>query len=207
MATASLVLGIDEAGRGPALGEMVLAAVALTSVAARRLRRAGVADSKAFGSGEAAHRARTELAAVIRAEATYAELEICDVETIDAYVGRGALNVLERERALRLIHGAPPCGRIFADGKRLFGELRASLPHLRAVDRAEGRYVAVAAASILAKVRRDDLFAAIAARYEPEFGPIRGGGYPNARTRAFARAHLDRHGCLPREARTTWPWG
>ena len=201
-----LVLGIDEAGRGPALGAMVLAAVALEPAASRRLSRAGVADSKTFGSGPDAHATRTHLAMLIRAHAAFASVEVCEVETIDDYVRRGALNVLERERAAVLVRAAPACKRIVADGKRLFGALREAFPHLEAADRAEQRHVAVAAASILAKVHRDDLFAEIAARYEPDFGPIHGGGYVNARTRAFTNAYRARFGTLPPEARTSWPW-
>jgi ribonuclease HII len=201
-----LVLGIDEAGRGPALGEMVLAAVALAPSASRRLTRAGVADSKSFGSGAQAHAVRCRLATLIQAHAAYFSLEVCDVATIDAYVTRGALNVLERERAEALVRAAPACKRIVADGKRLFGALRATFPHLEATDHAESKHVSVAAASILAKVRRDDLFARIAARYEPLFGPIAGGGYVNARTRAFTDAYRARFGTLPPEARTSWPW-
>ncbi|HEX7598918.1 MAG TPA: hypothetical protein VF518_11930, partial [Polyangia bacterium] len=48
--TGDLVLGVDEAGRGPALGPMVLAAVALDGKGATLLARHGVRDSKAFGS-------------------------------------------------------------------------------------------------------------------------------------------------------------
>src|SRR5450432_3733463 len=73
-------------------------------------------------------------------------------------------------------------------------------------DPGESKHVAVAAASILAKVHRDELFARIVARYEPHFGPIRGGGYVNARTRAFTDAYRARFGTLPPEARTSWPW-
>jgi len=202
----NLVLGIDEAGRGPALGAMVLAAVALAPQASRRLSRAGVADSKSFGAGADAHEARVEMAHRIREAAAFIAIEVCDVETIDAYVARGALNVLERERAALLIGAAPACKRIVADGKRLFGALRDTYPHLHAVDGGESAHVAVAAASILAKVHRDELFARIAARYEPEFGPIRGGGYVNEATRTFVRAHFSRYRRLPDEIRTSWPW-
>ena len=202
----NLVLGIDEAGRGPALGAMVLAAVALTPAASRRLSRAGVADSKSFGAGPEAHQARLALAGAIESVATFIAIEICDVETIDAYVARGGLNILERERAERMIHRAPTCKRIIADGRRLFSELRATFPHLEAIDRAEEHHVAVAAASICAKVRRDELFACIAARYEHEFGPVGGQGYTNAATRTFTRAYVRKHGVLPPEARQSWPW-
>src|SRR5687768_7936280 len=47
-----LTLGIDEAGRGPAIGPMVMAAVVLDTPAARRLTRAGLADSKSYGAGD-----------------------------------------------------------------------------------------------------------------------------------------------------------
>jgi ribonuclease HII len=201
-----LVLGIDEAGRGPALGPMVLAAVALEPTASRRLSRAGVADSKSFGSGEAAHLQRCEMARLIEAHAAFFSLEVCEVEVIDAYVHRGELNVLERERATCLVRAAPPCKRIVADGKRLFGALRATFAHLEASDRGEEVHVAVAAASILAKVQRDRLFTAIAARYQDEFGPIAGGGYVNAGTRRFTSAYHKRFGTLPPEARRSWPW-
>ena len=201
-----LVLGIDEAGRGPALGAMVLAAVAVDSRAARRLKRAGVADSKSFGAGPEAHEKRLALYEVILQHAAWIAIDVCDVEVVDAYVARGALNVLERERAAAFIRAAPVCHRIIADGRRLFGPLGAEFPNLEAHDRAESRHVAVAAASICAKVRRDELFACIAARYAEDFGPVLGGGYVNAATRAFARAYVRRHGVLPPEARHSWPW-
>jgi ribonuclease HII len=165
-----------------------------------------VADSKSYGSGRDAHAIRCRFAALIQANAAFFSLEVCDVETIDSYVNRGALNVLERERAEALVRAAPPCKRIVADGKRMFGALRVAFPHLEATDRAETKHVAVAAASILAKVHRDELFSQIVARYEPHFGPIRGGGYVNARTRAFTDAYRARFGSLPPEARTSWPW-
>jgi ribonuclease HII len=206
MTPSKLVLGIDEAGRGPALGAMVLAAVALEPAASRRLSRAGVADSKSFGSGPDAIQARRALCALIESAATFIGIEICDVETVDAYVTRGALNVLERERAARLIDGAPPCKRIIADGRGLFSALRERFPHLEAADKAESLHVAVAAASICAKVRRDELFACIAARYQHEFGPVGGHGYVNAATRAFTSAYLRKFGKLPPEARHSWPW-
>ncbi|HVU51619.1 MAG TPA: hypothetical protein VHL80_13080 [Polyangia bacterium] len=204
--TTRLVLGIDEAGRGPALGAMVLAAVALDPEAARRLKRAGVADSKSFGAGAEAHEKRLALYEIVRSHAAWIAIDVCDVEVVDAYVARGGLNELERERAAAFIRSAPPCRRIIADGRRLFAPLAAEFPNLEARDRAESHHVAVAAASICAKVRRDELFACIAARYAADFGPVEGGGYVNAATRAFARAYIRRHGTLPPEARHSWPW-
>jgi len=83
----NLVLGIDEAGRGPALGAMVLAAVALAPQASRRLSRAGVADSKSFGAGPDAHEARVEMMHRIRESAAFIAIEVCDVESLPVGVG------------------------------------------------------------------------------------------------------------------------
>ncbi len=201
-----LVLGIDEAGRGPGLGPMVLAAVALDQAATRTLARAGIKDSKAFGSGPIARQERATLAALVRRHAVFCAVEVCDVAEIDAYVDRGALNELERERARRLIQQAPACRRIIADGRTMFSALAAEFPGFRACDRAEAAHLAVAAASLCAKDLRDDLFAAVALRYKDEFGELGGGGYMNPATHAFVAEYVRRHGCLPPEARKSWPW-
>jgi ribonuclease HII len=204
--TRQIILGIDEAGRGPGIGPMVLAAVALDEASAVLLARAGVRDSKIFGSGTAGRQARARLAALIREHAPFCSVEICEVSDVDAYVARSALNQLERERASRLILRAPACSRIIADGRALFSPLTAEFAHLEALDRAESVHTSVAAASICAKALRDELFEAIAHRYRPEFGELRGGGYVNPATLAFVAEYVGRHGQLPPEARKSWPW-
>ena len=201
-----LVLGIDEAGRGPGIGPMVLAAVALDDVSETFLTRSGVRDSKVFGSSAAGRRARARLSALIHQHACWASVEVCEVADVDAYVARSALNQLERERATLLIRRAPPCSRIIADGHALFSPLTAEFAHLEAMDRAESAHTAVAAASICAKALRDELFEAIASRYSAEFGALGGGGYVNAATVAFVSEYVRRHGRLPPEARKSWPW-
>src|SRR6185295_19112911 len=66
-----VTLGVDEAGRGPAVGPMVMAAVALDSKAAAALTRAGLTDSKSYGAGEDAHDLRCKLDALIRTRAQF----------------------------------------------------------------------------------------------------------------------------------------
>lgn len=199
-------LGIDEAGRGPVLGPLVLAGVVLRPHRASALRRAGVCDSKRLGSGDDAHARRRELLARILDSAEAVVVRVVDVDEVDRRVLDHELNALEREQAAAIIDASPSVDRIVADGQRLFAPLAARFPHLVARDHAEEHHVAVAAASIVAKVRRDELFRCIARRYEPEFGPIRGGGYENAATHAFLRAYVARHGRLPPEARRSWNW-
>lgn len=200
-----ITLGIDEAGRGPSVGPMMMAAVALDSRSAAALTRAGLCDSKSYGAGDDAHAIRSELAVQIRARARFVALvEVAHTE-IDERVSRNELNVLEREIATRLIEQAPIVDRIIADGKRMFAALGLRYSHFESHDRAEERHAAVAAASVIAKVARDERFAEIRARYETELGPITGGGYANAATRRWLRAYAERYGRLPDETRLTWP--
>jgi ribonuclease HII len=117
----------------------------------------------------------------------------------------GELNVLEREVATRLIDGAPTCDRIVADGQRMFAPLTARYPTLEAHNDGESKHASVAAASVVAKVLRDELFDQIRGRYTTEFGAISGGGYVNDGTRRFLRAYAERYRDLLPEARRSWP--
>jgi ribonuclease HII len=200
-----ITVGIDEAGRGPALGPMVMAVVALDTRAAASLSRAGLTDSKSYGSDDDARARRAELAVRIRATARFIAVEEVSVDEIDRRVARNELNVLEREVALRLLTEAPSAHRIIADGKRMFAPLCARVPRLEAHDEAESRHAAVAAASVIAKVLRDQRWDEIRSRYTDEFGTIIGGGYVNDGTRRFLRAYAERYGALPPEARRSWP--
>jgi len=199
-------LGIDEAGRGPVLGPMVIAAVALDSRAAAALTRRGLRDSKSYGAGDDAHAVRSALAVEIRARATFVSAIEVEHHEIDTRVVRNELNVLERELATTLIGRAPAVDKIIADGKRMFHALTLRFEQFVSVDHAEDHHAAVAAASVIAKVIRDERWHAIRARYEGEFGPIAGGGYANAATRRFVRAFVERHRKLPDEARRSWPY-
>ena len=183
---------------------MVLAVVGLDSAAARALTRLGLRDSKAFGGGRA-REDRLACADRIRAVACYVAVSVVEVDTIDRRVACGELNALEREVAAALLDGAPAHDRIVADGHTLFHALTARFPRLVAHDRGESVHAAVAAASVIAKTRRDELFAVIQGRYRSAFGAIHGGGYVNDGTRRFLRAYAERHGALPPEARRSWP--
>jgi ribonuclease HII len=201
-----ITLGIDEAGRGPAIGPMVMAAVALDSRNAAVLTRKGLCDSKTYGAGDDAHAVRSALATEIRKRATFVATIEVEHTTIDARVLRGELNVLERELATELVEQAPAVDKIIADGKRMFFALGQRFANFQSYDRAEEVHASVAAASVIAKVLRDERFAQIKRRYEDECGPITGGGYANAATRRWVRAYVERHGRLPEEARLTWPY-
>lgn len=200
-----LTLGIDEAGRGPAVGPMVMAAVAIDSRAAASLTRLGLTDSKTYGAGEDAHAVRCDLAAEVRKRALFVQTMVVTHVEIDDRVSRNELNVLERELAVKLIDQAPKVDKIIADGKRMFAPLGARYSHFESRDHAEEHHASVAAASVIAKVLRDQLFDEIRRQYEDELGPIAGGGYANAATRRWLRAYVEKYGKLPPETRLSWP--
>jgi ribonuclease HII len=201
-----LTLGIDEAGRGPTIGPMVMAAVAIDSKLAASLTRKGLRDSKTYGAGDDAHAIRTELAAEIRSRALFVMSVEIEHDEIDRRVCKGELNALEREVAVKMIEAAPACDKIIADGKNMFAALSLRFPQFVSLDHGEDAHASVAAASVVAKARRDERFNAIRKRYEPDFGPITGGGYSNAATRKWVRAYVEKHGKLPDEARLSWPY-
>lgn len=202
-----MILGIDEAGRGPAVGPLVLCGVWLSPRAEAGLKTLGVRDSKAFGSTETARARREQLAHQIREVAAHVTVLVADAAEVDRRVERQELNQMEQELARAVIESGPPARRIVADGARLFGPLCPDFPRLRAVDHADATCLAVAAASILAKVERDARYQAIIDPLQQALQqPIQGGGYANAATAAFLRAHARRFGRLPDEVRRSWTW-
>jgi ribonuclease HII len=201
-----LLLGIDEAGRGPVIGPLVLGGVWIHPSRQAKLLEIGVQDSKLFGSSTAAQRRRADLARQIRRLSACTFLLVVDAAEVDRRTRLGELNLLEQELAAGLIAAGPPARRIIADGARLFGPLTSPFPRLRAVDHADATFPAVSAASILAKVERDARFVQIADELRGDLGPIRGGGYANSATAAFLRAYFARHSRLPAEVRRSWSW-
>jgi len=199
-------MGIDEAGRGPVLGPMVLAVVVLDPASANALTQEGLADSKSYGSGKKGKATRARLAACVYETALFVGVEVVDVAEIDRRVRKSELNVLERECATRLIKAAPHSQRIVADGERLFAPLQEHYPQLEAVNKGESVHVSVAAASVVAKTKRDELFAGIQQRYAEEFGHFEGGGYVNATTTKFLRQYAKARQGIPPEARLSWPF-
>lgn len=201
------LIGIDEAGRGPVLGPLVMACVAITVEQETALERFGIRDSKKYGSGKRAKGARLAARPAVLSRCEH-RVVVYGPEEIDRYVTVGRLDDLEREGALRLLEevGATPSDRIVCDGEPIFSRLSERWPNLVAENKADENHVCVSAASIVAKVRRDELMDAICRKYEAEFGPITGGGYVNEGSRRFLLAYESKNGELPPECRKSWKW-
>lgn len=188
-----IVAGIDEAGRGPVVGPMVIACVAVEESAVEALVAAGARDSKKLSA-----KRRTATAEALRAiPGIRIEEEIVTPPEIDEAVRDRAmtLNGLEISRMARLIDRVRPdlvtVDLVGASAERLQISLLRLLDfpvRVVAAAKAEDLYPATAAASIIAKTRRDALVAAIDDAYSARFGPV-GSGYPgDPKTIAFVRA-------------------
>jgi ribonuclease HII len=180
----SRIAGVDEAGRGPLAGPVVAAAVVLDPARAP----AGLADGKALPAA-----VRDRLAADIAAAAEVG-VGIASVEEIDALnILRASL--LAMERAVAALPRPPDLALI--DGNRL----PAGLPcPARAIVGGDATVAAIAAASIIAKVRRDAIMVALAQQF-PGYGWERNKGYPVP----AHRAALIRLGPTPHHRRSFAP--
>ena len=160
-AGAEWVAGVDEVGVGPLAGPVAAAAVALPR--GRRLAwYREVRDSKLLSEP-----ARERLAARIRASVPWA-IGWASVEEIDR-IGILPARRLCMLRAFEQLAVRP--GAIISDALDL------PLPNVRPVIDGDALSVAVAAASILAKVARDAVMVELCARY-PGYGFCRNKGYP-----------------------------
>lgn len=155
------IAGVDEAGRGPLAGPVVVAAVILDPL--RKIR--GLADSKVLSATQ-----RERLNAKIRARArAYAVIEIgvADIDRLNIFQA----TLLGMSRALAALD--PPAAQALIDGTHIPQDLACPA---RAIVDGDARIPAISAASILAKVARDRLMADLDARY-PGYGFARHKGY------------------------------
>ncbi|MGH8189667.1 MAG: ribonuclease HII [Steroidobacteraceae bacterium] len=157
--------GVDEAGRGPLAGPVVAAAVILDP--RRRVR--GIRDSKVIEPEE-----RAELAIKIRGAAIAWSVAWADVEEIDT------LNILQAtylamRRALIGLRVQPAHVQIDGDRCPSFAGLALDCSFEAIVD-GDARRVCIGAASILAKVTRDEMMVSLDALY-PQYGFASHKGY------------------------------
>ncbi|HEU4664367.1 MAG TPA: ribonuclease HII [Dokdonella sp.] len=155
------VAGVDEAGRGPLAGPVVVAAVILDP----RRPIDGLADSKALSEAQ-----RDELAPLIRAHALAWSVVAVDIDEIDRLNILGA-TLVGMERALRALQTAPVLALI--DGNRLPRDLPC---RARAIVDGDAIEPAIGAASILAKTERDRIMREFDGLH-PGYGFARHKGY------------------------------
>lgn len=197
-------LGIDEAGRGPVLGPLVVCGCAFSSENLKELSGLGLKDSKALQARE-----RVRLAREVKRLADRWIVESLTPAQVDAACAGGGLNQAETALFIRIIRRVRPA-EVYLDaltsrpgrfGRSVAAALAPLKPRIVSENKADTKYPAVQAAAILAKVTRD----AAVARLRRLFGDI-GSGYPgDPRTAAFLRkfaANGDYPPCVRRSWRT-----
>jgi ribonuclease HII len=197
-----LICGIDEAGRGPCLGPLVICGVTIKEEDEYKLKTLGVKDSKLLSP-----RVREELFDEIKKYVHDFKIIIVEPAEIDDAVEKKDglnLNWLEAAKSIELINSLKP-DRSFVDcpstntkayRERLESGLKTK-SEIIAEHKADVKYPVVSAASILAKVVRDREIAKLRDRY----GDI-GSGYPaDEVTQKFLKENYLKH---PEIFRKSW---
>lgn len=155
------IAGVDEAGRGPLAGPVVIAAVILDA----RRPIDGLADSKILCAER-----REELETQIRTRALAFALSVIDIDVIDR-INILQATLLGMTRVLLALTPRPDLALI--DGNRLPAELPCTG---HAIIDGDALEPAISAASILAKTARDRLMCSFDAHH-PGYGFARHKGY------------------------------
>lgn len=146
-----LVIGIDEAGRGPMAGPLVVSGVVFPI---------GYNDERINDSKKLSAKKRDELVSIIMTEALWTQTIIVDVETIDTK------NIYKATQdAMRDIANEAIVTHVLTDAMTLVDCIH---PHTSIV-KGDQRSISIAAASILAKTRRDEIMLEIDEEF-PQYG-------------------------------------
>jgi ribonuclease HII len=201
-----LVAGVDDAGRGAAIGPLVIAGVSVEEEQLPKLVALGVKDSKLL----TAHR-REILAPEVKRVVEGCTVIKLSPGQIDDVVLNGRklrrLNWLEAQTMAKVIEALRP-DKAYVDAsdvleKRFKAHILECLPFRIPVvseHKADRTYPVVSAASIIAKVERDAEIADLARVYG-DFGS----GYPSdPRTADFLRRCLAKTGEYPDFVRKSW---
>ena len=194
------ICGIDDAGRGPMLGPLVIAGISLDKKKLRKLTSLGVKDSK-------------KLSPKLRESLYKKIIDIVDdyyvakisPRSIDASVKKHCLNGLEAKYMAKVVSKLNPdvsyVDSCDVNPTRFGKEIsRLSDNHkIKSYHRADSRFVVVSAASILAKVTRDRAIARL--RKEHNLGS----GYPSdSVTVKFVTKYYKKNHEMPSFVRKSW---
>lgn len=172
--------GCDEAGRGCLAGSVYAAAV----IFPENYQNAELNDSK-----QLTDKRRKQLREIIQRDAIAWAVGIVTPDEIDKINILNA-SILAMHRALDQLQVRPEA--IIVDGNRFkpyspTGKTGDALPHTTIV-KGDGKYLSIAAASILAKTYRDDYMDELAQQY-PQYDWLSNKGYPTKRHREAIRQY------------------
>ena len=198
-----MIAGIDEAGKGPVLGPMCVAGLLVDENKLDRLVKLGVKDSKKLTPKK-----RESLSVEIKKladkifilEVSPGQIDgLRKVITMNEIMVACYVKVLEELKPeSAFVDAADVIAERFRENimKKYSGDLKITSEH-----NADENYPIVSAASILAKVRRDELVRDIGKNVGIEIGS----GYPaDPKTIKFLEDWVREHGTLPDFARSSW---
>lgn len=202
--TDEIICGIDEAGRGPVLGPLVLCGVCFAKRDLNYLRKIGAKDSKKLTAKK-----RKELAKLIKEKCHSYHVLVVSAQEIDQREEkRMTLNRLEELKMAEITNKLKP-NVLYLDAadvnEKRFGEsigkmLDYEINEIVSKHRADDLFPIVSAASIIAKDKRD----AIIKELSQEHGDL-GSGYPSdERTTTFLRAWIKKNRKAPPFCRKSW---
>jgi ribonuclease HII len=200
-----MICGVDEAGRGPVFGPLVIAGVTIQDDS--ELKEIGVRDSKKLTPNK-----REMLAKKIREIAEKYEIIIISASDIDDMRKVMTLNELEVSAFSKIIEKLRPdvCYVDSADvNQERFGmDILSKLsfkPKIVSKHKADDIYPIVGAASIIAKTTRDENVRKIAQELEKKLNLPLGSGYPaDPITKNFLKTWIETYGELPPHTRRSW---
>jgi len=174
----SLIYGIDEAGRGPVIGPMVICCAGINEDKIEELKKLGVKDSKLLHPEQ-----RKTLFKLLDGFLDYKKILIIDSKIIDNYVENDSLNELEAFFTSKLLNDLPEKSKVFIDcpdgnTNMYLNRIKKYLKKpqdLIIEHKADSKYLIVGAASIIAKVIRDQEIEKLKKKYNFDFGS----GYPS----------------------------
>ena len=202
---AKIIVGLDEAGRGPVLGPLVMAALAVKEENIKKLEWMGVKDSKQLSA-----EVREELFERIREVVEDFRIEMIEPDAIDLSVDGGTsnLNWLEADTSARMISeldpdviivdcpspNIPAYKNYFASklSKKVRDKAQLIVEH-----KADVNYIVASAASVVAKVIRDRHIEHL----KTEIGVDFGSGYmSDPKTQDFLKKYYKTHSHLFRRS-------
>jgi ribonuclease HII len=204
-----LIAGIDDAGRGPIIGPLVIAGVLIDEKDMHKLKNLGVKDSKVLSP-----KRREFLAVEIRKLAVKCHWELLSPAEIDKVVETGRrlhrLNRLEADTMARVINVLKPdvayvdASDVMAErfGQHIIEKLSFRVK-IVSEHRADATYPVVSAASIIAKVQRDQVIMKLAEKYA-YIGDIGSGYASDPRTIIFLEKWFSRFRTYPEFVRKSW---
>ncbi len=196
------ILGIDEAGRGPVIGPLVMCGYMIGEEHLNKLKAIGVKDSKMLSPQR-----REQLDSELRKHCTDFTLLSASAAEIDEFRGMSNLNKLEIEKMCQIINAMHPDivyidaieSNVKAFRKKISSRLDIETKII-AENYADKNYAIVGAASVLAKVSRDKEIGKLHKKYG-----FFGSGYTSdPETIHFLKSWIKSNKEFPPCVRSTW---